>query len=71
MRPIGIVGVILIVLGIVVFAMRGVSFNRKEEAVRMGPVHVDTEEKHTIPPVTGIVAVVAGLVLVVVGRKRA
>ncbi|HEX6533004.1 MAG TPA: hypothetical protein VF041_00320 [Gemmatimonadaceae bacterium] len=71
MRPLGIVGVILVVAGVVILAMRGFSYTKDRDAVRVGPVEVAAEHKGFVPPVVGVVAVVAGLVLVAVGRRRA
>jgi hypothetical protein len=39
--------------------------------VSVGPLSVSAEEKGFISPAVGAVAVVAGLVLVAVGRRRA
>ncbi len=71
MRPLGILGVILIIAGIVVLAMRGISYTKDRDAVRVGPVEVAAEKKGFVPPVVGVVAVVAGIVLVFAGRRRA
>lgn len=71
MRPVGVIGVILIILGVIVLALRGISYTKDRDAVSVGPLEVATEEKGFVPPVAGVVAVAAGLVLVVVGRRRA
>jgi hypothetical protein len=71
MRPLGIVGVILIVAGAVILALRGLSYTKKRDSVRLGPIGVSVEEKGFIPPIVGAAAIAAGLVLVVVGRRRA
>ena len=71
MRPLGILGVILIIAGIVVLAMRGISYTKDRDAVRVGPIEVAAEKKGFVPPAVGVVAVVAGIVLVFAGRRRA
>jgi drug/metabolite transporter (DMT)-like permease len=71
MRPLGILGVILIVAGLVVLVLRGFSYTKDRDSVNVGPLKISAEEKGFVPPVAGIVAVAAGLVLVTVGRKRA
>lgn len=71
MRPLGVVGVILIVAGAIILAMRGFSYTKDRDAVRVGPLEVAAEHKGFVPPVVGVVAIVAGLVLVVVGRRHA
>lgn len=71
MKPMGILGVILIVAGVVVLALKGFSYTKDKDSVKVGPLSVSAEEKGFVPPAVGAVAVVAGLVLVAVGRKRA
>lgn len=71
MRPLGILGVILIVAGVVVLALRGVSYTKDRDTVSVGPLSVSAEEKGFVSPAVGAVAVVAGLVLVAVGRRKA
>jgi hypothetical protein len=67
-----ILGAILIVLGIVALAIRGISYTKKEKVLDMGPLQATTTERKSIPlsPVVGGVAVVAGLVLVLAARRN-
>jgi hypothetical protein len=71
MKPITIVGIILIVLGIVALAYQGISYTTKEKVVDLGPLKVEAEKQKTIPlpPVLGVLAIGAGVVLVVVGAR--
>jgi len=71
MRPLGIIGVILIIAGIVVLAMKGLSYTKDRDAVKIGGVEIAKEDRGFIPPVAGIIAVVAGVALVAAGRKKA
>ena len=71
MRPLGVVGVVLIVLGAIVLALRGISYTKDRDEVQVGPLEVAAEEKGTIPPIAGVVAIVAGIVLVIAGRRKA
>lgn len=71
MRPLGILGVILVIAGVVVLALKGISYTKDRDTVAVGPLSVSAEEKGFVSPAVGAVAVVAGLVLVAVGRKRA
>lgn len=61
-----LLGGILIVLGIVALLYGGFSYTKKEKVVDMGPVQVTADEKKTVPisPIVGILALGAGLVLV-------
>lgn len=72
MRPLAIVGIVLIVLGAVALAYQGITYTTKEKVVDLGPLKVETEKEKTIPlpPVLGGVAVVAGIILVIAGSRR-
>ncbi|MDQ2767840.1 MAG: DUF3185 domain-containing protein [Gemmatimonadota bacterium] len=71
MKPLGIVGVILIIGGVVVLAMKGISFTKDKDSVKVAGVELSKEDRGFVPPVAGIIAVVAGVVLVAAGRKSA
>jgi uncharacterized membrane protein HdeD (DUF308 family) len=71
MRPLGIVGVILIICGIVVLAMKGISYTKDRDAVKIAGIEIAKEDRGFVPPVAGIIAVVAGVALVAAGRKKA
>jgi len=74
MKPIAILGVVLIVVGIAALAYQGITYTRRETVLDLGPLHATAERQRTVPlpPVVGIVGVLAGVALVVSGvRKRA
>lgn len=71
MRPLGIIGVILIIAGVVVLALKGVSYTKDRDAVKIAGVEISKEDKGFVPPYVGLIAVVAGVALVVAGRRRA
>jgi hypothetical protein len=71
MRPIGIIGVLLIIAGAVILAMGGLSYVRDREEVQVGPIEVAAEERGFISPLVGGVILVAGVALLLAGRKRA
>ena len=66
-----LVGILLIVVGVVALALGGFSYTKREKAIDLGPLEVTTEQKKTVPlsPIVGLVAVGAGVVLVVTGSK--
>jgi hypothetical protein len=68
-----VVGIILIVLGILGFLFKSISYTKEEEAVDLGPLELETEEKETIPipEILSGIAVVGGIVLVAAGRGKA
>jgi hypothetical protein len=71
MKPLALVGVVLIVLGLVALAYQGITYTTKEKVVDIGPLKVEAEKERTIPlpPVVGGVAIVVGLALVVLARR--
>lgn len=70
MRPLGWIGVLLVVGGIVVVAMRGIPYTKSHNEVEVGPLKVTSQERGMVPPIAGIAAIVVGGVLVFAGRKR-
>jgi len=72
MKPIVIVGVVCIVLGLAALAYQGITYTTREKVIDVGPVQVTAEKEHAIwlPPILGVVAVGTGVVLVVVGSRR-
>jgi UDP-N-acetylmuramyl pentapeptide phosphotransferase/UDP-N-acetylglucosamine-1-phosphate transferase len=68
------VGLILIVLGVLGLVYGGITYTRNRQAVDIGPLEVNVEEKESIPipPLLGGLAIAAGVVVLVLGgRKRA
>ena len=72
MKAATVVGVLLILLGVVGFAMGGFSFTEKKKAVDLGPVEITREKEHSvpIPPILSGLALVGGIGLVIVGVKN-
>ena len=66
-----IVAVLLIVLGVVALAWGGISYTREREILDVGPFEAKAETRETIPlpPILGIVAIGAGVVLLLAGRR--
>jgi Na+-transporting methylmalonyl-CoA/oxaloacetate decarboxylase gamma subunit len=66
------VGVILILLGVLAFVLQGISYTTDEKVLDVGPIEVTAEKQKTIPipPVLGGIALVGGIVLVALGRRK-
>jgi uncharacterized membrane protein SirB2 len=71
MNPKTIVAVILVALGVVVFAYLGLSFTIPEQPAYFLGMHIGTTARHFIPPVVGTLALVSGIVLLLVDPKPA
>ena len=72
MKPGTIIGILLIVVGVVGFALGGFSFTRREKVLDVGPIEATAEDKETvpIPPILAGLALVGGVVLVVASARR-
>ena len=72
MKAATVVGILLIVIGIIGFALGGFSYTHEKKDVDLGPLQVSHKEKSTLPisPILSSVSLVAGVGLVVVGTRR-
>ena len=72
MKPVAILGVLLIVAGLVALAYQSITYTRREKVIDLGPIQATAERERTVPlpPVVGIVAVAAGVALVVAGVRK-
>jgi hypothetical protein len=73
MKPKIIIAVILIALGIAALAYQGITYTTREKVVDLGPIQMTAEKSKTIPlpPILGAIALVGGIVLLVVGSRKA
>jgi uncharacterized membrane protein YidH (DUF202 family) len=72
MKPAGIIGIILIVIGIVALAYGGFTYKERKKDVDLGPLQISHDEEHTVPlpPILGGLCLASGIVLVLVGNKK-
>jgi hypothetical protein len=69
-----IAGFILIILGVVGLVYGGITYTRHRDTISIGPVTATVNQRETFPisPVVGVIAVVAGIGLLVgAGRRKA
>ena len=74
MKPGGILGLLLIVVGVVLLAYGGYAiFTTKENVAKLGPLEINKEEQHPVPigPIVGGICVVGGIILLVSGKRSA
>jgi hypothetical protein len=71
MKPMSILGVVLIIAGIAGLFFSRVTWTETKPLITAGPIQINHDEDHTvwIPTAAGIVSVIAGLGLVMVGRR--
>ena len=71
MKPVTVVGVVLIILGVVALAYQGVTYTTREKVVDLGPLKItaDKENRIPLPPILGGLALAGGVVLVIVGAR--
>lgn len=73
MKTYTLAGVLLIVIAAVTFAYEGITFTTQEKVIDVGSLHMSAEKTRTIPlpPIVGGIALVAGIVLLALGSKKA
>ncbi len=73
MKPVMMIGIILIVLGVIGLVVQGVTYTTREKVVDIGDLHVTAEKENTIPipAIVGGVALAGGIVVVMTSRKSA
>lgn len=66
-----LIGLILIVGGVLALAFGGFSYTKDSSAVKVGPVELSVKQKETVnvPLWAGIGALVAGGLLLAIGKK--
>ena len=71
-KPVTLVGVVLIILGVLALAYQGITYTTREKVVDLGPLKatVDKEKNIPLPPIVGALALAGGVVLVIVGARK-
>lgn len=66
-----IVGILLIIFGIATLGYQGFTYTQREKVAQLGDLQitVDKEKVVYLSPVLGGVSLIAGIVLVLVGRR--
>jgi len=67
-----IFAIVLIVIGIVMLIIPGANVTRKEKVVDVGPIEINKKEKKTLtwPVYAGAIVTVAGVVVLLVSKKK-
>jgi hypothetical protein len=72
MKPMSMLGLVLIVLGLVALAYQGFTYTTRETVLDIGPITATADRERTIPlpPIFGIAAVAGGVALMVAGARK-
>jgi hypothetical protein len=72
MKPLMILGIVLIILGAIGLAVQGITYTTRENVVDIGALKVtaDTQKTIPIPAIAGGVALAAGIAVVVLASRK-
>ena len=72
MRPVTLVGIALIILGVLALAYQGITYTTREKIIDLWTLmaSVDKEKSIPLPPIVGVLALAGGVVLVIVGARK-
>jgi hypothetical protein len=72
MKPIIWMGILLVVVGALVFAYQGINYTREKRVLDVGSVHItkETHERISLSPPLGGLALMGGAVLLVMGARN-
>ena len=72
MTPVRIIGIVLIVAGVLALVYGGFSYTKEEHKAEFGPFKLSVQEREqvNVPQWIGAGALAAGIVLVVLGKKK-
>jgi hypothetical protein len=73
MKPLAVLGLVLIVLGLAGLALGHISFITQKKVLGVGPVTASVSEEHSIviPDIASVVTLGVGAVLLVMDMRRA
>jgi hypothetical protein len=72
MKPVAIIGIVLIVIGIIGFAYGGLGWTTEKKDAQLGPLEITHKESHGIdfPPIARGICLVGGVILLIVGSRK-
>ena len=72
MKPVQLLAIVLIVLGVAALAYQGFTYTTRETVIDIGPIKATADREKTIPlpPILGIVAVAGGVALMIAGSRK-
>ena len=72
MKPIVLIGLVLVLLGVLALAYQGINYTRTEKILDVGPIHAtkETHERIPLPPILGGIALLSGGALLALSAMR-
>jgi hypothetical protein len=72
MKPLMILGIVLIILGAIGLVVQGITYTTREKVVDVAGIQISAETRKTVPVplIAGGVALVAGIAVVVVASRK-
>ena len=72
MKPLVLIGILLIALGVVGLAVDNISFTERKTVLDVGPIKIQADEQRVIPipTIAGVAAVVIGLGLCFMSTRK-
>ena len=73
MKPLGILGIVLIAIGVLALAYGGyTSFTTKENVAKLGPLEINKQDEHRVPtgPIVGGICLAGGIIMVLAGGRK-
>ena len=72
MKATTLIGMALIILGVVALVYQGITYTTREKVVDLGPLKItaDKDKNIPLPPIVGVLALAAGVALVIVGARK-
>jgi len=72
MKPLVLIGIVLLILGALALGYQGISYTHQEKVLDIGPIHAtaDKQERIPLPPILGGLALISGVALLVMGARQ-
>jgi ABC-type phosphate transport system permease subunit len=72
MKPLVIIGIIFVLLGIVALSYESITYTKEEKIAEIGPFTATAEREKSIPlpPLLGGLALAAGAIIIAVGYRK-
>ena len=67
------IGIALIVLGVMALAYQGFTYTSRDTVLNIGSLHATADREHNVPlpPIVGAVGIASGVLLLIVGGRKA